>query len=194
MSSARLTDTAIGGNASCDGSAGTLDRGDAACLSAGQDDDLVARAHHTAGHGARIAAVVVMVEGLRPDHVLNRESNVDEVAVAGDVHLFEMGQQRRSVVPRGVIRLGHHIVAEQRRQRNRGHVMDVQPGCELMEVVADLLELFTVPADQVHLVDRQHDVPDAQQRRQERVAAGLLEQPVAGVDQARSPVARSRRR
>ena len=60
--------------------------------------------------------------------------------------------------------------------------MDVQAGGELMKVVADLLELFTVPADQVHLVDRENDVADAKQRRQERVAARLLQQPVAGID------------
>ena len=61
--------------------------------------------------------------------------------------------------------------------------MHVQARGELVEVVADLLELLAVPVDQVHLVDREHDVPDAQQRRQERVPARLLEQPVAGVDQ-----------
>ena len=52
-----------------------------------------------------------------------------------------------------------------------------------MEVVADVLELFAVPVDEVHLVDGQHDVPDAEQRRQEGVPARLLEQAVAGIDQ-----------
>ena len=79
--------------------------------------------------------------------------------------------------------LGDHVVAVERRQRNRRHVVDVQARGEVVEVVADLLELLSVPVDQVHLVDREHDVPDAEQRRQERVPAGLLEQTVAGVDQ-----------
>src|SRR6476659_4344653 len=61
--------------------------------------------------------------------------------------------------------------------------MDIEPSGELVEVLSDLLELLTVPADQVHLVDREHDVPDAQQRRQERVPARLFEQAVPGVDQ-----------
>ena len=52
-----------------------------------------------------------------------------------------------------------------------------------MEVVADLLVTLLIPVDEVHLVDRQHDVPDAEQRRQERVPARLLEQPVPRVDQ-----------
>ena len=93
-----------------------------------------------------------------------------------------MGQQRRAVVPRRFVRLGDDVVALERRQRNRRDVVDVQAGGELMKVVADLLELFTVPADQVHLVDRENDVADAKQRRQERVAARLLQQPVAGID------------
>ena len=36
-------------------------------------------------------------------------------------------------------------------------------------------------AHEVHLVDRHHDVGDAQQRRDERVAAGLLQHALAGV-------------
>ena len=100
MSSARLTDTAIGGNASCHRPGRPLDRGDAAGLPGGQHDDLVTGAHHTAGNGAGIAAVVGVLVGLRPDHVLHREAHVDEVAVAGDVHLLEMRQQRGPVVPR----------------------------------------------------------------------------------------------
>ena len=37
--------------------------------------------------------------------------------------------------------------------------------------------------DQIHLVHRDHHVMDAQQRRDERVAAGLLEDAVARIDQ-----------
>ena len=72
----------------------------AARLAGGQHDDLVAGAHDTAGDGARVAAVVGVLVGLRPDHVLHREPDVDEVAVTGDVDLFEVAQQRRALVPR----------------------------------------------------------------------------------------------
>ena len=147
MSSARLTDTAIGGNASWTGPVGPSIAVMRLVFPVGQHDDLVAGAHDAAGDGARIAAVVGVVVGLRPDHVLDREPDVDEVAVAGDVDLFEVRQQRRPVVPRRVVRLGHHVVAEQSRQRNRRHVVNVETRRELVEVVADLLELFAVPAD-----------------------------------------------
>ena len=40
-----------------------------------------------------------------------------------------------------------------------------------------------VVADEVHLVDAQHEVGDPQQRGQEGVAPGLLDDPLAGVDE-----------
>ncbi len=61
--------------------------------------------------------------------------------------------------------------------------MHIEAGSEGVEVVANRLESLFVPVDQVHLVDREHDVLDAQQRRQEGVPTGLLEQTVAGVDE-----------
>ena len=61
--------------------------------------------------------------------------------------------------------------------------MHVEPGGEGVELVADRLESVFVPVDEVHLVDGEHDVLDAQQRGQERVPAGLLQQTVAGVDE-----------
>ena len=47
-----------------------------------------------------------------------------------------------------------------------------RPGRELAR---DPLEDLLAPVDEVHLVDRHDDVRDAQQRRDERVPAGLLE-------------------
>ncbi len=124
-----------------------------------------------------------MLAGLRPDHVLDREPYVDEIAVAGDVDLFEVAQQRWAVVPGGHVGLGDDVVAVERRQRDGRHVVDVEPRRELVEVVADLLEPLAVPVDEVHLVDGQHDVLDAQQRGQERVAPRLFQQPVPCVDE-----------
>ena len=61
--------------------------------------------------------------------------------------------------------------------------MHLQAGGEGVEFVADRLEFLSVPVDQVHLVDREHDVADAEQRGQERMPAGLLQQAVPGVDE-----------
>ena len=100
----RLIDTAIGGNASSTGPLGPSIAVIRIVLSGRQHDDVVAEAHHTAGDSACVAAVVGVLAGLRPDHVLHREPYVDEVAVAGDVDLFEVAQQRRALVPRGDVR------------------------------------------------------------------------------------------
>ena len=47
----------------------------------------------------------------------------------------------------------------------------------------DLLEALLAPVDEVHLVDAQHEVRDAEQRREEGVPARLLEHALAGVDE-----------
>ena len=48
-----------------------------------------------------------------------------------------------------------------------------------LDLVEDLLRVV----DQVHLVDRQHDVADAEQRHQVAVPAGLREHALARIDQ-----------
>ena len=127
--------------------------------------------------------MVGVLTGLGADDVLNGEADVDQVAVAGDVDILEMTQQRRPVVPGCRSRLGHHVVTVQGRHRDGGDVMDVQPGREGVEFIADPGVALLVPIDEVHLVDRQHDVLHAEQRGQEGVPAGLLQQPVTGVDE-----------
>jgi hypothetical protein len=57
---------------------------------------LVAGLQHAAGYLARVAAVVVQarVGGLvRPDHVLDREPDVDQVPVRRDMHVLQVVQQ-----------------------------------------------------------------------------------------------------
>src|SRR6202012_6297920 len=65
-----------------------FDRGATGGLTGRQHDDVVAGTHHTAGDRARVAAVVLMIASLRPDDVLHREPDVDQVTVGGDVDLF----------------------------------------------------------------------------------------------------------
>ena len=70
---------------------------------AGQHDDLVAGLEDAAGDHAAVAAVVVVLVGLRADDVLHREADVDQVAVGGDVDVLEVVHQRRAGVPRHVL-------------------------------------------------------------------------------------------
>ena len=52
----------------------------------------------------------------------------------------------------------------------------------------DLVEDRLVVVDEVHLVDREHQVRDPQQRQDHRVPAGLLGQALAGVDEHQAEV------
>ena len=156
-----------------------------------QHHHLVAGLEDAAGDGPGVAAVVVQVvvgAALGPDHVLDREPGVDQVAVRGDVDLLEVVQQRRALVPGRVVAAADDVVAVQGRHRHEGDVVDLELGGEVAELVADLLEALLRPVDEVHLVDAHHEVRDAEQAGDEGVAAGLLEHAVAGVDEDQGQV------
>ncbi len=94
-----------------------------------------------------------------------------------------MVQQRSALVPRHVRGAGDDVVAVQRGDGNEGEVGHVELGREIPEFVADLVEPALRPVHQIHLVDAQHHVPHPEQRREEGVPAGLLDDAVAGVDE-----------
>ena len=56
------------------------------------------------------------------------------------------------------------------------------------ELGVDLLVDLLGEVDEVHLVDRQHQVRDPEQRQDHRVPAGLLGQALAGVDEHQAEV------
>ena len=170
-----------------------VDRLDGRRHAAGQNNDIVARLEHTAGNLAGVTAVVVQLMAclrLRPDDVLHREARVDEIAVARDVHLFEVMEQRGAVVPRRAGAARHDVVTEQRRDRDERQVADVKLGRELTEFVANPLENGLVVVDEVHLVDAQHEVRNAEQRRDERVPSSLLDDALARIDKDQREVGR----
>ncbi len=129
---------------------------------------------------------------LRTDHVLHRETRVDQIAIRRDVHLLEMVQQRRPVVPGHVLGPGNDVVPQQRRDRNERQVVDVQFDRELSEFFLDLLEPFLRPAHQVHFVHTQHEVGYPQESGQEGVPPRLFEHPFASIHQDQGKVGRRR--
>ncbi len=70
-----------------------------------------------------------------------------------------------------------------RRDRDEREVTHVELGGELAELVLDALEHALVVVDEVHLVHAQHEVRHAEQRREERVPARLLDHAVPGIDE-----------
>ena len=105
-----------------------------------------------------------------------------------DLDRLEMLEQRRAAIP-GMLRARRDdVVAVAGRHRDGRRRSRSRAAGELGEVVADVVEALLVEVDEVDLVDRQHDVADAEQRDDEGVAAGLGEDAVAGVDQEHGEV------
>jgi len=91
-----------------------MNRTDTAGLAARKHDDFVSDLEHTTGDTSGVASVVAVLDGLGPDHVLDGEADVDQIAVAGDVDLLEVSQQRRSLLPGGALGFVDDVVALQR--------------------------------------------------------------------------------
>ncbi|MCW0466663.1 hypothetical protein NB705_003736 [Xanthomonas sacchari] len=94
-----------------------------------------------------------------------------------------MFEQCRAGIPGHARRTLRQVVALQRRQRNALHVGDAQLRGERAVLGGDRVERRLRELDQVHLVDRQHHVTDAQQRDDVAVPAGLGQHALGRIDQ-----------
>ncbi len=94
-----------------------------------------------------------------------------------------MFQQRRPIVPRGLLAAVQHIVPFQGRNGDGGNLCEAKTGGEELVLFAYRLESFRAVVDQVHLVDRQHHPTDADQGNQIAVTPGLGQNPLACIDQ-----------
>ena len=89
-----------------------------------------------------------------------------------DKNRFEEVQQRDSFIPWCAFGLIHNVVTVQGRKRNTVNIRNTQRFYEFLVFRYNLVEPFLGEVHQVHLIDRQHHVLDAQQRYQE----GSMEQ------------------
>ena len=142
-------------------------------------DDRIADGDASAGNGAGEAAEI-RIGAVDPLHG-ETQRRLGGLDIGLD--RLEMGEQRRSGVPRRVLAAPRDIVAEAGRHRDRHDRVEVERCCESGERGGDLAKAGFGEVDQVDLVDRQHDVADAEQVGDRGVAAGLLGQAVAHVDQ-----------
>ena len=155
------------------------DAGDARLDSRGGVHHRVARPQRAGGHRAGIAAERLV----RPRDQLHRQPERPRGAVMAGLGALQGGEQAGALVPRHAGARGGDVVAVARADRDRGHRQRVQVPEHGVEVADDTLEHRLVEAHQVHLVDRQHHVADAEQGRDRRVPAGLVQHPLARVDQ-----------
>ena len=105
------------------------------------------------------------------------------VAVAGDLDRLEPLEERAAVPPRHPLRGLDDVVAGERRDRDRERVPHAELLGELAQLALDLAEPRLVEVDEVHLVDGEDDVRDAERRGDERVAPRLLDHALARVEQ-----------
>ena len=116
-------------------------------------------------------------------------------ARGGDLDVLEMRQQRRAAVPGRVLARIDDVVAAQRRQRDARDRLDAAEALGERAVfdVDEVVDLLRV-ADEVELVDREHDVPDADERDEIAVPARLREHALARVDEDDREICRRRAR
>ncbi|RMV96151.1 hypothetical protein ALP01_05381 [Pseudomonas caricapapayae] len=152
-----------------------------AALARRQHDDLVALVHDAAGQRTGEATEIQV----RTVDVLHRESQVCIVAITGDFDGFENLHQRLASVPRRTLALVHHVVALERRHRHKRHGGRLERNTlgKLQVIGLDRLEHALVKTIEVHLVDGDNDMLDAQQRSDIAVTAGLGLHAIARIHQ-----------
>ena len=174
------TDTDCPAGAASSGPLERLDRGDARAHARGQRDDLGARAQLAAGDAAGVGAAVAAPGRAAP----TGPGSAARPARGRQLERLEVLEQRRARVPAQPLRALDHVVAVQRAHRQRPDRAEPDLRREAVEVGHDRgRRRSSRPVDEIHLVDREHDVADAEQRRDRGVAARLLDHALARVDQ-----------
>ncbi len=105
------------------------------------------------------------------------------------VHPLQMRQQGRPVIPGGIWAAFRDIVAEPGRKRDRDLAGKIQLLREGRKIRDDFVKNSLRKSHQIDLVHRQHHMPDAEQRCDIGVPAGLGEDALAGIDQDHRQVA-----
>ena len=147
-----------------------------------QRENLVAGAKAATVDPARVRAIV-RVAGGAANHPLDRQAeragSLDRVDADG----LEVLEERRPVEPGHGIRRLDDVVAAQRRDRDGRDAGDAEAPGKGGDLGGDRPEHGLVESDEVHLVDRDDQLRDAEQGGDRDVPPGLLEDPGAGVDE-----------
>ena len=169
---------------------GRDDARDARLASRRQHAHAIARAHGAAHHGAGIATEL----GVRAGHQLDRHAEGAGRRLVADLDGLQMTDQTGAVVPGHGGAMLDDVVAVDRARRNGRDVRETHARGKLPIVGGDGLEAVAGVPDQIHLVHREHDVADAEERGQVAVTAGLREHALARIDEDHGEVRRRRGR
>jgi hypothetical protein len=165
---------------------------DAAAHAGRQRLDLVADAERARGQRPRVAAERRVGADDELDGEAHRalRSQVDHLGCEG----LELGEQRRSVPPADPRGRRHDVVAVTGAHRDDIDLVRGQAEArgDRAAVGGDACEDVAVEADEVELVDREHDVADAEQRDDGGVPTGLRQHALARIDEHDRGVAAGR--
>ena len=157
-SSSRRRVTVIGGKASSSSPSNVSIAAIREVAAGRQDDHLVARAEHARRRPGRRSRGSRGARRHRADHPLHREARVEQVAVGRDVHVLEVVEQRRALVP------GHVLASGRRRCRRSAREIGMNVMSWISSFAAKSVKSSTirrrrlVVVDQVHLVDAHDEV------------------------------------
>ena len=144
---------------------------------------LIARTDDAAAHSARITAVVRKLAADRTNHILYRETEEIAHRLMTYRNGLQIVQQGRSLIPRSLLTLVHHVVAILGADRDKHHVLDIQRLRHFLVVGNNLVVYIFTEINQVHLVDSHQDMWYAEQRRDIAVAHGLLQYAMTCINQ-----------
>jgi len=142
------------------------------------DHHLIAHLDATGLDGTGVAAVVLV----GAHHELDRQAKV-AVRRLRNRSLFQGLEQGGSCVPGHAWRTRRDVITIGRHHRDGHHSRDTEFDGQRLVCSADILEHGGIESHQVHLVDRQDDLPDAHQSADVAVSLGLGEQAFARIHQ-----------
>jgi hypothetical protein len=99
------------------------------------------------------------------------------------VDVFQVPQERGTGIPRGAGGGGDDVVAVERAHRDEDDVGQPEAREKGFKLGTDLAEARFAPVDQIHFVDRDHHMRNAQQPGDAGVAAALLDDSGARIDE-----------
>ena len=139
----------------------------------------IAAAQRTAGDDARIEPRI----GVGAQYGLDENPQRRDRSIGFDLDGFKMRKEGRARVPRGVGAARRNIVAQKSGQGDGRQGGKFERSGEIAKAVYNAVENPAVPTDQIELVHRQHEMPNADQMRDYGVAAGLWQKSPPRVDE-----------
>ena len=121
--------------------------------------------------------------GLRSNDILNLESGVFQIRIPAEFEPLEHIQQSTPIVPGHASGRVHYIISRQGTDGNEPDVLHAETGSHAEVLLPDLCIPGFRKIDQVHLVDGNDHVSDAQHGGDDRMPACLLEHTLTCIDQ-----------